>query len=60
MPTTEKDTEKRKNEFLRARSSVARAKEIGANSERIQLMLESIPADGNIPTLTTKEKRSPA
>jgi tetratricopeptide (TPR) repeat protein len=60
MATTEKDPEKRKKEFLRARSLAARAKELGANSERIQLMLEIIPADGNMSLPAASEKRSPA
>jgi len=60
IAATEKDPEKRKKEFLRARSLVERAKELGANSERIQFMLEFIPADGNMPTLAASEKRSPA
>jgi tetratricopeptide (TPR) repeat protein len=60
MASTEKDPEKRKKEFLRARSLVVRAKELSADSERIQLMLEMIPPDGNMPTLAAAEKRSPA
>jgi tetratricopeptide (TPR) repeat protein len=60
IATTEKDPEKRKKEFQRARSLVDRAKELGANSERLRFMLENIPADGNMPTLTSTEKRSPA
>ena len=60
IATSEKDPEKRKKEFLRARSFVERAKELGANSERIRLMLEYIPADGNMPTIASSEKRSPA
>src|SRR5262245_21698295 len=60
IASTEKDLEKRKKEFLRARSLVERAKELGADSERIQLMLEQIPADGNMPTFVSSAKRSPA
>ena len=60
IAVTEKDPEKRKKEFLRARSLVERAKKLGANSERIQLMLEIIPADGNMSLPAASEKRSPA
>jgi hypothetical protein len=60
IATAEKDPEKRKKEFLRARALAERAKELGDNSERIQLMLEFISPDGNMPTLTGGEKRSPA
>jgi tetratricopeptide (TPR) repeat protein len=60
IATAEKDPEKRKKEFLRARSLAERAKELGANSDRIQFMLEYIPADGNMPMPVAGEKRSPA
>jgi tetratricopeptide (TPR) repeat protein len=60
IATAEKDPEKRKKEFLRARALAERAKQLGDNSERIQLLLEYIPPDGNMPTLTGMEKRSPA
>ncbi|HEY6403993.1 MAG TPA: tetratricopeptide repeat protein, partial [Blastocatellia bacterium] len=60
IAVTEKDPEKRKKGFLRARSLAERAKGLGNNSERIQLMLESIPPDGNMPTIAATEKRSPA
>jgi tetratricopeptide (TPR) repeat protein len=60
IATAEKDPEKRKKEFLRARELAERAKKLGDNSERIQLLLEYIPPDGNMPTLTGIEKRSPA
>jgi tetratricopeptide (TPR) repeat protein len=56
----EKDAEKRKKEFLRARSLAERAKELGRDSQVVQLILEQIPADGNMPTLAASEKRSPA
>src|SRR5262245_50171988 len=55
----EKDAEKRKKEFLRARSLAERAKELGRNSQVVRLILEQIPADGNIPAPAASEKRSP-
>jgi tetratricopeptide (TPR) repeat protein len=60
VATTEKDPEKRKKEFLRARSLAERAKQLGNNSDRIQLFLDQIPADGDMPTLTASAKRTPA
>jgi tetratricopeptide (TPR) repeat protein len=60
IATNEKDPEKRKKELLRARKLAERAKELGDNSERLQLMLELIPPDGNMPTLTGRENRTPA
>jgi predicted Zn-dependent protease len=56
----EKDAEMRKKGFLRARSLAERAKELGRNSQVVQLLLDRIPADGNMPTLAASEKRSPA
>src|SRR5262245_5283189 len=56
----EKDAETRKKDFLRARSLAERAKELGRNTQLIQLLLEQIPADGNTPTLVASEKHSPA
>ncbi len=56
----EKDAEKRKKELLRARSLAERAKELGRNTQLVRLLLEQIPADGNVPTLAASEKRSPA
>jgi tetratricopeptide (TPR) repeat protein len=60
MAMNEKDSEKRKKDFLRARSLAVRASELGVKSESIRLLLELIPPDGDVPTLTAKEKRSPA
>lgn len=60
IAVTEQDPEKRKKEFLRARSLVERAKKLGANSDRIQLMLEIIPPDGQMAGLPTSNKRTPA
>ncbi|MGH9751949.1 MAG: tetratricopeptide repeat protein [Blastocatellia bacterium] len=57
---TEKEAEKRKKELLRARSLAERAKELGDNSEILQLLLEQIPADGNMPTLAGSATRTPA
>jgi len=56
----EKDAEQRKKDFLRARALAERAKELGRNTQLIQLLLEQIPADGNMPTLVASENRSPA
>jgi tetratricopeptide (TPR) repeat protein len=60
IATSEQDAEKRKRGFLRARSLAERAKQLGDNSERIQFMLEQIPPDGDMPTLTGTTKRTPA
>jgi tetratricopeptide (TPR) repeat protein len=57
---TEKDAEKRKKEFLRARSLAERAKKLGEDSQLLQLILEQIPADGNMPTLAASATRTPA
>jgi tetratricopeptide (TPR) repeat protein len=56
----EKDAETRKKDFLRARALAERAKELGRNTQLIQLLLEQIPVDGNTPTLVASEKHSPA
>jgi tetratricopeptide (TPR) repeat protein len=56
----EKDPDKRKKELLRARSLAERAKTLGRNTQLVQLILEQIPADGNMPTLAASEKRTPA
>jgi tetratricopeptide (TPR) repeat protein len=58
--TTEKDDQKRKKDLLRARDLAQRAKGLGRGTQLIQLLLEQIPADGNLPTLASSEKRSPA
>jgi len=46
---TLKDDEARKQAFKRARSLAVRAKELGNDSELVRMMIEKIPADGNIP-----------
>ncbi|MCI0390518.1 MAG: tetratricopeptide repeat protein [Acidobacteria bacterium] len=60
IAANEKDAEKRKKEMLRARSLAERAKGLGRNNQLIQLLLEQIPADGNLPTLAASAKRTPA
>lgn len=60
VATTEKDPEKRKKAFLRARALAIRAKELGDTSQRNQLMIEQIPADGDMQTLTGSPNRTPA
>src|SRR5262245_29063456 len=57
---TEKDAEKRKKDILRARSLVERAKELGRSTQLVQVLLEQIPADGNLMTIAASKKRSPA
>jgi tetratricopeptide (TPR) repeat protein len=57
---TEKDAEKRKKDLLRARSLAERAKGLGRDTQLVQLLLEQIPPDGELPTLASSEKRSPA
>ncbi len=60
IAASEKDSEKRKKEILRARALAERAKQLGADSERLQFMLEQLPADGNLPTLAGAANRTPA
>ena len=60
IAVVDKDAGKRKKELLRARSLAERAKELGNNSQLVQLMLEQIPADGNLPTLADSNRRTPA
>src|SRR5215470_19548007 len=56
----EKDADKRKKELLRARSLAERAKELGRNTQLIQLLLEAISAEGEMAERTAPEKRTPA
>ena len=56
----EKDNEKRKKELLRARSMATRAQELGRNTQLIQLLLDQIPANGEMAYPGAKEKRTPA
>lgn len=56
----EKDAEKRKKEHLRARSLAARAKELGRNSQLVELLLEQISAEGQMATLATLKNRTSA
>jgi tetratricopeptide (TPR) repeat protein len=60
VAAVEKDAEKRKKDLLRARSLAERAKELGHNTQLVQNIIERIPADGNMPTLSASEKRTPA
>jgi tetratricopeptide (TPR) repeat protein len=55
---TEKEAEKRKKDYLRARSLAERAKELGRDSPFVRSLLEKFSADGNPPTLAASEKRS--
>src|SRR5262245_61176301 len=57
---SEKDTEKRKQSFLRARQTAERAKKLGNNSQLIQVMLEQIPAEGDLQRLAGSSKLTPA
>jgi tetratricopeptide (TPR) repeat protein len=56
----EKDADKRKKELLRARSLAVRAKELGRNTQLVQLLLEQISADGQMATIAASDKRTPA
>jgi tetratricopeptide (TPR) repeat protein len=56
----EKDADKRKKEFLRARSLAERAKELGRNTQLIQLLLEQIPPNGELAGPGESGKRTPA
>src|SRR5262245_15430111 len=60
VAAVEKDAEKRKKELLRARSLATRAKEMGRNTQLIQLLLEQISAEGEMAGLAAPGKRSPA
>src|SRR5262245_14540332 len=60
VAAVEKDAEKRKKELLRARSLATRAKEMGRNTQLIQLLLEQISAEGEMAGLATSSKRSPS
>jgi tetratricopeptide (TPR) repeat protein len=56
----EKDAEKRKKQVLRARSLAERARELGHKSQLLELLLEQIPADGEMAGPGAPEKNSPA
>ena len=56
----EKDADKRKKELLRARSMAERAKEMGRNSQIIQLLLELISPEGEMAGVAGSGKRTPA
>jgi tetratricopeptide (TPR) repeat protein len=56
----EKDAEKRKKELLRARSLAERAKELGRNTQLIQLLLEVISPEGEMAGLAQSGKLTPA
>jgi tetratricopeptide (TPR) repeat protein len=56
----EKDVDKRKKELLRARSMAERAKEMGRNSQIIQLLLELISPEGEMAGIAGSGKRTPA
>jgi tetratricopeptide (TPR) repeat protein len=56
----EKDAGKRKKELLRARSLAVRAKELGRNSQIIQLLLELISPEGEMAGIAGSGKRTPA
>ena len=57
---TEKDVEKQKNTLLRARSLAERAKELGNNSQLVQLLLEQIPPNGEMALLPSEANSSPS
>jgi tetratricopeptide (TPR) repeat protein len=56
----EKDADKRKKELLRARSMAVHAKEMGRNSQIIQLLLELISPEGEMAGMAGSGKRTPA
>jgi tetratricopeptide (TPR) repeat protein len=56
---TETDASKRKELFLRARALAERAKELGRDSQLMQLILD-FPADGEVPEPWSSAKPSPA
>ncbi|HEU0183707.1 MAG TPA: tetratricopeptide repeat protein [Blastocatellia bacterium] len=56
----EKDTAKRKEELLRARSLAERAKELGRNTQLVQLLLHEISPEGEWGGQTASETRTPA
>src|SRR5262249_19778812 len=56
----ETDAGKRKKELLRARSLAVRAKELGRNTQIIQLLLELISPEGEMAGMTEPGKRTPA
>jgi tetratricopeptide (TPR) repeat protein len=56
----ETDSGKRKKELMRARSLAERAKELGRNSQLIQLLLELISPEGEMAGIAGSGKRTPA
>jgi tetratricopeptide (TPR) repeat protein len=56
----EKDPAKRKKDLLRARSLAERAKELGRNTQLVQLILEQISPEGVWGGQPAAEKRTPA
>jgi tetratricopeptide (TPR) repeat protein len=56
----EKDADKRKKELLRARSLAERAKELGRNTQLIQLLLELISPEGEMAGIAGSGKSTPA
>jgi tetratricopeptide (TPR) repeat protein len=56
----EKDADKRKKELLRARTLAERAKELGRNTQLIQLLLELISPEGEMAAIAGSGKRTPA
>src|SRR5215510_10968165 len=56
----EKDAGKRKKELLRARSMAERAKEMGRNSQIVQLLLELISPEGEMAGIAGSYKRTPS
>jgi tetratricopeptide (TPR) repeat protein len=56
----EKDADKRKKELLRARSLAERAKELGRNTQLIQLLLELISPEGEMAGIAGSGKGTPA
>ena len=56
----EKDAGKRKKELLRARSLAERAKELGRNTQLIQLLLELISPEGEMAVTGEPGKSTPA
>jgi tetratricopeptide (TPR) repeat protein len=57
---TEKDAATRKKNLARAHALAKRSQELGNDSQLVKLLIEKIPADGEMETLTAAKERTPA
>ncbi len=58
--SSRKPPEEVKKDLIRARSLAQKSKDLGIDSQLVQMILDKIPADGNAGTLAENKNRTPA